>query len=126
MASSKSEGASFWSTIVRRFKGEGSGAPANVYKLEDVRRAMLSQLSAEGAQRHPILAHRITEAKDAQALWYQRASLMGALSEQYGEQQAHERMERLSSMFQGLLPKDMMPRTSRPAPLARKRRSRKK
>ena len=122
MVSSKSESASFWSTIVRRFKGERDGRPVNVYKLEDVRRAMLSQLSADGAQRHPILAHRITEARDAKALWYQRASLMGALSEQYGEQQAHERMEDISSMFQGLLPKDMMPRPTR---IARRRRRKK-
>ena len=122
MASSQSESASFWSTIVRRFKGERDGRPVNVYKLEDVRRAMLSQLSADGAQRHPILAHRITEAKDAKALWYQRASLMAALSEQYGEGQAHEHMERLTAMFRGLLPKDMMPRPPR---IARKRRSRK-
>ena len=122
MVSSKSESASFWSTIVRRFKGDSGGAPVNVYKLEDVRRAMLSQLSADGAQRHPILAHRITEARDAKALWYQRASLMGALSEQYGEQQAHERMEDISSMFQGLLPKDMMPRPTR---IARRRRRKK-
>ena len=51
MASHQSESASFWSTIVRRFKRERDEAPVNVYKLEDVRRAMLSQLSAEGAQR---------------------------------------------------------------------------
>ena len=122
MDSSQSESASFWSTIVRRFKGGRGGAPVNVYKLEDVRRAMLSQLSADGAQRHPILAHRITEAKDAQALWYQRSSLMAALSEQYGEEQAHTRMEDISSMFHGLLPKDMMPRPSR---IARRRRRKK-
>lgn len=114
MASSQTKSTSFLSTLVRRFKGgEDKGAPTNVYRLEDVRHAMLSLLSSDGAQRNPILAHRITAAKDAQALWYQRASLMAALSEQYGEEQAHERMERLSSMFQGLLPKDMMPRASR-------------
>ena len=120
MVSSQSESASFWSTIVRRFKRERDDAPVNVYKLEDVRHAMLSLLTADGAQRHPILAHRITAAKDAKALWYQRASLMEALSEQYGEGQAHERMEDISSMFQGLLPKDMMPRAPR---IARRRRS---
>ena len=121
MDSSQSKG-SFWQTLMRRFKDGSSDAPANVYRLEDVRRAMLSQLSSEGAQRNPILAHRICAAKDAKALWYQRASLMAALSEQYGEERAHEHMERLSSMFQGLLPKDMLPRTPR---ISRKRRSKK-
>ena len=120
MDSPQSSQSSFWQTLIRRFKGDGGGAPVNVYKLEDVRRAMLSQLNAEGAQRNPILAHRICAAKDAKALWYQRASLMAALSEQYGEEKAHEHMERLTSMFQGLLPKDMMPRPPR---IARRRRS---
>lgn len=114
MVSSQSKSTGFWSTLVRRFRdGDDNKTPTNVYRLEDVRHAMLSLLSSDGAQRNPILAHRITAAKDAQALWYQRASLMAALSEQCGEEQAHERMERLTSMFQGLLPKDMMPRAPR-------------
>lgn len=122
MASSQSESAGFWSTIVRRFKGDADGAPAPVFRLEDVRRAMLSQLSAEGAQRHPALAHRITGAKSAKTLWYQRPALMEALSEQYGEGDAHERMERLSAMFEGMLPKHMMPRAPR---ITNRRRSKK-
>lgn len=125
MVSSQSKSTGFWSTLVRRFRDGDDKTPTNVYRLEDVRHAMLSLLSSDGAQRNPILAHRITAAKDAKALWYQRASLMAALSEQCGEEQAHERMEHLSSMFMGLLPKDMMPRVSRPTPLKRKRRSRK-
>lgn len=123
MVSSQSHSTGFWSTLVRRFKDGGNGAPPNVYRLEDVRRAMLSTLTADGAQRNPILAHRIVAAKDAKALWYQRASLMAALSEQYGEGPAHAHMERLSSMFQGLLPKDMMPRIPRTPRAPRKRRS---
>lgn len=123
MLSSKSESTGFWSAIMRRIRGgDGSASPVTVYKLEDVRRAMLSQLTTDSAQRHPILAHRIAEAKDAQALWYQRSSLMAALSEQYGEEQAHERMGSISSMFQGLLPKDMMPRPTR---ITRRRRRKK-
>ena len=113
MESKQSKGSGFWSTLMRRFKDGSASAPVNVYRLEDVRRAMLSLLSAEGAQREPILAHRIMAAKDAQALWYQRASLMAVISAQYGEEKAHERMERLSAMFQGLLPKDMLPRAPR-------------
>ena len=98
----------FWASLMWRLKKEGGSAPADAWRLDDVRRAMLALLDEDGARRYPLVAHRIRRSKDAKALWFQRANLMAALSDLYGEEKAHERMQRLTGMFKGLLPKGMM------------------
>jgi hypothetical protein len=79
-------------------------------RLLDLRMTMLDMLGGEGAQRFPILAHRIRAGADAQALWFARADLMAVLAEVHGEDEARARIDGLSNMFDGLLPKGLMSR----------------
>lgn len=80
------------------------------HRLEDIRMAMLDMLGEDGAQRYPQVARRIRYGGDAQALWYARADLMAALAGLSGEQVARRRMESLTVLFDGMLPKGLMSR----------------
>ena len=80
------------------------------HRLEDIRIAMLDMLGDAGAERYPQVARRIRASGDAQALWYARADLMGALAGLQGEQSAATRMVSLSVLFDGMLPKGLMSR----------------
>jgi hypothetical protein len=58
---------------------------------------------------------RITEAIDLQDLWYLRGDVMAALAEIEGEASARRKLNQVSNMFKGLLPKGL---SSRPSPLS--------
>ena len=76
---------------------------------------MLSTLGESGAKQFPHVARRVRYATDVQALWYLRGDLMAALAALHGEAVARQKVQRISDMFQGLLPGGM---TSRPSPLS--------
>ena len=84
-------------------------------QLEHIREAMLSSLDfADDADLFP-LERRIRNAKDVQGLWYLRADLMLILAGRLGETAARAKLEHITALFQGLLPRSLM---ARPSPLS--------
>ena len=103
--------ASEWVTgLYARWTGARPDPKRVAHRLEDIRLAMLDTLGEDGVGQYPQVARRIRYGGDAQALWYARADLMAALANLYGEQSARTRMESLSVLFEGMLPKGLMSR----------------
>ena len=73
---------------------------------------MLDMLGAAGSSQYPSVTKRIVHAPTAQELWYARSDLMAAMADLHGEQLARTRMGSLSVLFDGLLPKGLMSRTT--------------
>lgn len=82
--------------------------------LEDIREAMLDGLGVSSAVAATKLELRVTHAEDLQDLWYLHGDLMAAIAAVDGEALAREKINRISDMFKGLLPRAL---TSRPSPL---------
>lgn len=74
---------------------------------EDVREAMLALLGEDGPKQFPQITRRIRYANDIQALWYLRGDLMAALAATQGEVAARQHLQRITRMFQGLLPRSL-------------------
>lgn len=81
---------------------------------EDIREAMLGLLGESGPKQFPNVTRRIRYANDIQGLWYLRGDLMAALAALQGEAAARQQIQKITKMFQGLLPGSL---TSRPSPL---------
>jgi hypothetical protein len=90
-------------------------APAEAFRMESVRQAMLDVAMAVGLERlHPELVRQIVYAVDIQALWYVRSNLMTAIASEHGETFAEEKIAGISDLFEGLLPQNLryQPRAS--------------
>jgi hypothetical protein len=83
-------------------------------RTEDIREAMLELLGEAGTKQFANVTRRIRYANDIQALWYLRGDLMAALATLLGESEARLQVQRITEMFQGLLPGSL---NSRPSPL---------
>lgn len=81
---------------------------------EDIREAMLGLLSEAGGRQFANVTRRVRYANDIQALWYLRGDLLAALATVHGEAAARQKVQRVTRMFQGLLPGSL---NSRPSPL---------
>jgi hypothetical protein len=77
-----------------------------------IRERMLEELLHETVAGCGWLATRIHEAADVEALWYQRTSLMQALSRTQGEAHAAHVLAEITQMFEGSLPRSMVCPTS--------------
>lgn len=80
--------------------------------LEDIREAMLGNLNVTGATSASKLELRVTYATDLNDLWYLRGDVMAAIAEKDGEVVARQKLDRISGMFKGLLPKSLTVRSS--------------
>ena len=97
------------------FNGQGSGHATRVQSaLEDIREAMLNGLGVSGAATASKLELKVTYANDLHDLWYLRGDVMAAISAISGETQARRKLDEISDLFRGLLPKAL---TSRPTNL---------
>jgi hypothetical protein len=76
--------------------------------LEPVRKAMLDVLGEDGAQINPQLTRRLKYLHDPHALWFARAEMVAVLSQIHGEALAVHRVQSLSPIFQGLVPKSLI------------------
>ena len=85
-------------------------------RTEDIRELMLEEMGGYGNLHFPKIMRNVRYATDALSLWYARGDVMAVLSAEYGETSAHEKMERISHQFKGLLPSGM---NSRPSSLNR-------
>ena len=90
-------------------------------RFEKVREAMVASLGEAGAARNLRLVMQLRVAPDAQALWYRRSELMGALSSMHGERQAGEIMHALTVQFEGLVPSAVWRSSERSASLQQAR-----
>jgi hypothetical protein len=77
-----------------------SFAPREVYRLEDIRHAMLKCLEEQCGARFPQIERRISFAQDLQVLWYLRSDMMSAISSLRGETFASQRLRQITSMFE--------------------------
>jgi len=93
---------------------DSSQASKTETALEDIREAMLDGLGVTGSVAVSRLEQRVTHASDLQDLWYLRGDLMAAIAAVNGEALARQKLNEISNMFKGLLPRAL---TSRPSPL---------
>lgn len=80
--------------------------------LEDIREAMLDGLSVPGAVSASKLELKVTYASDLNDLWYLRGDVMAAIAAVDGEAVARRKLDEISAMFKGLLPKSLTTRNS--------------
>jgi len=81
-------------------------------RLEQVRHSMLESLGSE-RQAWQKLERRIVLAADLQSLWYLRSDLMAALASLNGECSAGQTLQRITDLFEGVLPHGMAARPVR-------------
>lgn len=93
--------------------GEHDGL-ASSQVLEDIRRAMLDELTINSRQHYGAVQIRVADATDIQDLWYLRGDLMAAIAASDGEAAAKRKITHISNMFRGYLPRGL---SSRPSPL---------
>lgn len=86
-----------------------------VRDFEGVRQAMLHLLGGVSDPRAARMVQRVCRAANAEALWYLRADLVGALAVQHGEEEAHKLVRRITRMLESQVPEGWH---SRPSPLA--------
>ena len=84
--------------------GQGGG------QLEAIRGAMLDALGWPVPRGCEGLVLRIRHGIGAERLWFLRGDLMQALACMHGESAARERLERISLMFDGVLPRGLASR----------------
>lgn len=82
--------------------------------IEEIRASMLEALGDSSAFEFSHVMRRIRYAGDVQALWYLRGDLMAILAAKEGENQARVKIQAISRLFDGLLPRGL---TVRPSPL---------
>jgi hypothetical protein len=82
--------------------------------MEDIREAMLALLEQTGSKQFANVIRRVRYANDIQGLWYLRGDLMASLAAVEGEMAAREKVQKITKMFQGLVPGSLH---SRPSPL---------
>jgi hypothetical protein len=83
-------------------------------RMEEIRQAMLDTLSPDAWNKHFLLETRVMVAPEVMDLWFLRSDLMQAISTTHGELVSGHKLRAISSMFDGLLPRNM---ASRPSPL---------
>jgi hypothetical protein len=106
----------FKSSIRALLSNSADEEPCSDIREEDIRRAMLNTLDHKDWSSYSYLEYRILFAEDLIALWYLRSELMHIISTCHGELLASGKMREISTMFKGLLPKNM---NSRPSPLGK-------
>ncbi len=96
-----------------------AGGDGATNRLEEIRQAMLECVGTSGSPNLQLLERRIRLAGDVQGLWYLRGDLMVALSAMQGESAARKKIQKLTSLFDGMLPPGLCSRSS---PLGSERR----
>ena len=80
--------------------------------LEDIQEAMLDGLSEPDAVSASKLELKVTYASDLTDLWYLRGDVMAAIAAVDGEAVARRKLDEISEMFKGLMPKSLTTRSS--------------
>ena len=93
-----------------------SDKPSLSDRLEEIRQAMLDSLEDAGGTPFAQIERHVIFAPDAESLWYLRPELLVVIASMRGERAARQRLEQISALFTGLLPKGL---NSRPTGLSR-------
>lgn len=81
-------------------------------RFEDIRQAMAFELmQAEDSDDCSFVWAGIARATDVAALWYLRSDLLRVLAENLGEPLARAQVDRITEMFRGRVPAQLMSRT---------------
>ena len=88
----------------------GSDESRKLSALEDIREAMLDGLGVSSAVAVSKLEQKVTCASDLNDLWYLRGDVMAAIAAVDGEAIARRKLDQISAMFKGLLPKALTAR----------------
>lgn len=80
--------------------------------IEEIRASMLDALGDSSAFEFSYVNRRIRYAGDVQTLWYLRGDLMSVLAAREGETQARRKIQAISCLFEGLLPRGLIVRAS--------------
>lgn len=95
-----------------KLAGDGSRVTT---QAGDIRQAMLDCLEEAGCTAFPMIERRVRLARDVEGLWYLRGDMMAALSTMQGESVARKKINELTTLFEGLLPRGL---SSRPSSLS--------
>ena len=83
------------------------------FRIEDIRQAMLDSMGDGASVKFAMVVRRVELAPSLEALWFLRPELLMVISSMDGELAAQGQVERISAMFEGLLPKGMSSRPNR-------------
>lgn len=80
-------------------------------RMESIRSAMQVALS-EGGSHQSVDSSKtwadIARANDVQTLWYLRSDVLKMLADAYGEQRAHNKLDEITELFRGVVPRNQM------------------
>jgi hypothetical protein len=103
----------FMTTLQELFDKQPAASPSLGNKIEDIRQSMLNCIGKDASSKFPETERRVRFASNLEALWFLRPELLMAISSMAGELVAQGEVERISTLFDGLLPKSMSSRSSR-------------
>ena len=98
---------SLLTTLLGVISQRTSDKPGMSQRLEDIRQSMLDSLADAGATPLVQIERRVMFASDAESLWYLRPDLLMVIASKRGERAARQKLEQISAMFIGLLPKGL-------------------
>lgn len=98
-------------TLHALLHAQAPASPRATLRIDDIRQSMLDCMGQDARAKFPQIERRVRFATDLQALWFLRPELLMAISSTAGELAAQGEVERISAMFDGLLPKGMGPRS---------------
>lgn len=94
------------------FLSDASSSIDAEQRMLDIRTEMLDALS-QTKPLQPLAPSRtwysVAGATDIQTLWYLRSNVLHVLADCQGEQTASARMQSITEMFRGVIPKNQMP-----------------
>jgi hypothetical protein len=77
-------------------------------RTEQIRQFMVDCIKAGASLKDfPHIERRLLSARDVEALWYLRGDVLAALCDVLGEHAARRKLDEITSMFNGLLPRSM-------------------
>jgi len=77
-------------------------------RTEQIRQLMVACVKADVCRSDvPYIERRLLSARDVEALWYLRGDVLAVLCDIHGEYLARQKLDEITSMFSGLLPRSM-------------------
>jgi hypothetical protein len=80
-------------------------------RTHEIREEMLKHvdLTPDTEAEKPLVWQEINVARDVESLWYLRSDVLQHLGEHHGERVARQKIDAITEMFRGIIPKNQMP-----------------